>query len=411
MAGQIEALMGLVPPEQADQQALARQLRSDRNLGQFFQGSGSQRVRDAGAQMTSDAMTSAKGAGTRREQALGRSVAAEKEQYQRGRDTQKDTLAATALSRTNRLKDEQLALEAGEYTDPTQMRDRDGKIAWYGYKGGTGPLVKIPDSEGLSEANTTGAAKRVTIDGTNISYLRYPDGTIVYNQQEYPDINAFREANKDIIAQGAKSQAEIKGAVTTAGEWAKLDAEEVNDKIRGVADLDSVYGDSMRNIDVMVKAIDDGAETGQIYSMFTTLTDATSRFESAKAKETLNMLAQYKLTPVSDRDLAELNKAAQPNMTPEDMRAWLIHKREGVERMQKANRKMEDFLRKKRTIPTGEERDLLEAEVDAILHDGYDFAFSGGNAEQGGGIPRNDYGMTEDEWNGLTDDQKLQLEG
>lgn len=401
--------MGMVPPEQADQQALARQLRSDRNLGQFFQGSGSQRIREAGGQMVSDAMTGAKGAGTRREQALGRSVAAEKEQYQRGRDTQGDELTASALARTTRLQDEKLAREAGEYTDPTQMKDAEGNIAWYGYKGGTGPLVKIPDSEGLSESNTTGAAKRITIDGTNISYMLYPDGTVVYNQNEYPNINAFREANKDVIAQGAKSQAEIKSAVTTAGEWAEYTAEEVNDRIRGVAELDPVYRDSLRNIDVMVQAIDDDAETGQIYAMFTTLTDATSRFESAKAKETLNMLAKYKLTPVSDRDLAELNKAAQPNMTPPDMRAWLLHKREGVERMQEANRVMEDFLRENRTIPTGEERDLLEAKVDNILHDGYDFAFSGGNEVQGDGVPRNDLGLTQEEYDALTPEQRTQL--
>lgn len=404
--------MGLVPPEQADQQALARQLRSDRDLGQFMGLSGNKQVQAMGRTLASDALTSAKGAGARREQALGRSVAAEKEQYQRGRDTQKDTLAATALSRTNKLADEKLALEAQDWTDVAQMRNADGDIAWYGIKGGRGPMVKIPDSEGLSESNTTGAAKRVTIDGTNISYLRYPDGTIVYNQQEYPDINAFREANQDIIKQGAASQAEIKSAVTTAGEWAEYTAEEVNDRIRGVAELDPVYRDSVRNIDIMVQAIDDGAQTGQIYGMFTTLTDATSRFESAKAKETLNMLAKFKLTPVSDRDLAELNKAAQPNLTPPEMRDFLIHKREGVERMQKANRVMENFLRENRTIPKGEERDLLMAEIDAILHEGYDFAFAGGNEEQGGDeLPTNDFGMTKEEWDGLTPEQKAQLAG
>ena len=96
------------------------------------------------------------------------------------------------------------------------------------------------------------------------------------------------------------------------------------------------------------------------------------------------MLAQYKLTPVSDRDLAELKKAAQPNLTPPEMKAFLLHKREGVVRMQAANRVMENFLRENRTIPTGEVRDALEAEIDAILHDGYDFAFEGSNAEQAG---------------------------
>jgi hypothetical protein len=355
------ALMGSVPePGSEGDNAIVSQLRGQHDLGGL--NGFSPELKDMGQSMQQGALDSAKEIGTRRKQGLDRSIAAENQKYSRGRDTLKDTLAA-----------EKLAYDRGGWTDIEERENPSGEVALYGLKDGRGPLVKIPESDNLKERDKIatraaaraagGAPKRLHIEGTNLEYLRYPNGMIVYGTAEYPNMQAFAAARPDIMSEGNAAQADEKYATDFAGELAKGIGKEVTDLRTGLAKTNSSYGSSEANMRGIINAVDQGANPGQVYAMLPTITNATSLLESIVSAESLELLNTYQLKPVSDKDLAVLRQVAGPTLDGPALKAWAENKIAVLQRAQASGRVFEDWVANNNRVPRGEERDQLQKEM------------------------------------------------
>lgn len=344
-----KALLGDFPADgSADQSAIVRQLRDQNEMGQLY--SMSPTLAPQGQQMQQSALKSATEMGDRRSQGLTRA----RQQQQDAFDKQKheDTMRG--------------------YTDIKQYRDPDGKIVTRGINKKTGVMEDI--QTGYEEEVKKTAGKEwfsTTLSTGEKALVNSNTGKVRIGGRLYDSLDeADYEASLGRMAKGAANKVE-------AQDWAKFDVEEAGDRINSIVGLDSSFADQDAVMDDMIAAIDDKASSGRISDFFVTLTDATARLESAKSKLALASLEQYKLTPVSDRDLAELKKSANPNLTPAQLRKWALHRKEGIRRAREANRVMEDYLRKHKRVPQTEaERKVLRDQMQAIRTEGgYNFAY------------------------------------
>jgi hypothetical protein len=344
-----QAIISGLQPDGVDQSALVSQLRGQHDMGTML--SMSPTLGATGNQMQKSALSTAKQAGDRRQQGLTRT-----------RQAGQDKLAAEALT-----------YDREKYTDIEELVDENGKVARYGLKDGRGPLVKIPDSDNLKERDKLadraaaraagGAPKRLNIEGTNLEYLRYPNGMIVYGTAEYPSMKAFAAARPDVMSAGNAAQADEKYATEFAGEVAKGVGEEVTALRTGLAKTNSSYGSSEANMRGIINAIDQGANPGQIYAMAPTITNATSLLESIVSAESLELLNTYQLKPVSDKDMAVLRQVAAPNLDAAGLREWATNKIAVLQRAQASGRIFEEWVATHDRVPRGAERDQLQKDM------------------------------------------------
>ncbi len=385
MASHIDALMGLVPPEQADQQALARQLRSDRNLGQFMGLSGNQQVRDMGGTLAADAMTTAQTAGTRRNQALTRTVAAEKEQYARGRDTQKDELDAAALER-----------KLQGYSD-VEWVEKDGTPFAVGTNNRTGAREPVPDSEGQTPYDKYAARGpsgkqnyRYTVQGSNEEAFANPTTKEVWfprTGKTYKSIADLEiQEGIKLRASGSEAEAYAKkfGADTAAGDAARTESAYQN-----VDETGSLISDMT---ELLASVKNSSPSTSKFAELFPTFFGDTAYYESIRDRMALNNLKKWKLTPVSDKDLEYLVSATMPSLPRDQMVPLIEHRLEAFKKLQTMQEIEADFLLEnggKR--PTRKQRAELKKELDKVMG-GFDFGkysdvYAGSEVEaiQGGG--------------------------
>ena len=375
---------------------LAKQLRGNRDMGQFFQLSGNEDVRESGRSMLKSTDAAIDQIGTRRGQGLTRAAQAARDAeakrragYLENRDTEQDVIKDTALKLTAekygtsesrkdaeiKLADDKLKYEREGWTDVESYKDTEGNITLRGRKDGRGPLMEVPDSAGYtpydkyasrSEAKRlAGAPKRLAIEGTNLEYLRYPDGMVVYGTKEYPSMQAFAADRPDIMSAGNAAQADEKYAIENAGEMAKGRAKEVTELRTGLAKTNSGYSGSEDNMRGIINAIDQGANPGQIYAMMPTITNASSLLESIVDAESLELLNTYQLKPVSDKDMAVLKSVASPTMDGPALKAWAENKIIVLQRAQASGRVFEEWVSTHNEVPRGEARDQLQKDMDA----------------------------------------------
>ena len=179
---------------------MADTIRGDQKLGQFYQASGNQDVRNAGRGLIDKADTTISNVANARQKGLTRTRQAMMDErdanqtaYDRNRDTEMDLLAAddTAYTRgrdtmTDELDAAALEYERSGWTDIEERADSEGNVALYGLKDGRGALQKIPDSDGLKETDPyagrgkgTGKGMRVKLPGTDAVIWKNVDGSIV----------------------------------------------------------------------------------------------------------------------------------------------------------------------------------------------------------------------------------------
>ena len=348
------ALMGEAPADgSADQSAIVRQLRDQNEMGQLY--SMSPTLAPQGEQMQTRALNSAKEMGDRRSQGL-----------TRARQKATDDFAK------QKHADSMIG-----YDDIEQYTDENGKVVTRGINKRTGKMEDI--QSGYSEIAKPSGGKDTwsrTLSTGEDALMRWKkDGTL----EVATPFGVF--ASEDAAEQYIKSSGRMKDAQRTKAaetEAGRSDIEDITGVIGEVYGLEGIYSDSNRNIDDMLQSIEEGAETSEVYSLFPSFTDSTLRFESAREKERLRMLDVYKMTPVSDVDYRALSKGAQPNLSRAQMKEFLTHKKEGLKRMKKANKVLEDYLRGRKSrglgMPTSDERADIQQDMDTILHDGYDFA-------------------------------------
>lgn len=352
MSQSIEAMMGLLPPDDMIQQrALADQLRGKEQMGQFF--SLSPTLSGYGQNMQGNALKAAQQAGDRRQQGLTRTRQAEQDR----------------IAEEERQRKYQGFTDIKQYTNPDTK-----KVETWGRNKSTGNYEQIPEMAGLTEYTDPDTGKNTWSSelSTGEKVLVHRNGSVTI-----PGRGTFIDMS-DAEANSLERMARGEANITAAKDWAEFDAAEAGDKITSLVELDGAMGASLPTLDQIVAAVDSKATSGVIYDLIPSFTDATKYLESAKARMTLAGLQKYKLTPVSDKDLAELRAEAVPNLTPDQLKSWALHKKEAYKRAMKANRVMEDYIREKRRIPQNEqERAALKAQMDDIKYgDGFDFTWS-----------------------------------
>ncbi len=415
MVNAIDAQLGLVPfsgPDSEQQmKLLANQLRGKQQLGDFL--SLSPTMGKFGQQMSKGATRSAEQVGTRRQQGLTRTrqaaqdkIATEQTEYIRTRNANQDTIKSEALEQARK-----------GYSD-IDNQTQNGISAMWGRNNTTGVYEMVPGTEGMKTTKKGGKTVwPVKIPGSDENAFWNSDtGMVTVPRLGSQEFNGLTDPmllkSLNIAAGGA-------GAIAGAKEWAKGLSDEAVGEVSALREQTGALGMAGTQLQNIINSLDTGARSGKGWDYLPTLTDATAQLESAVSNLTLEALTQYKLTPVSDRDLTELRSAAKPNLYGENLRRWAVHKQESVKRMVEANNVVEDYIRQNGRIPYGKARKTLEAEIEQVLHgDDFDFSFKLGaedktseaEAEAEAMIMLTPEGITQVEWDSFTPEQKAQLE-
>ena len=364
-----QAMLGTaMPADGPPSSAMANELRGQRDLGQLL--SIAPGMEKTGQNMQTGALAQAKQIGDRRQQGLTRT-----------RQMERDKLADDRYATEEKRKDAALKLDAdilkyerGGWTDIEERADSQGNVALYGLMDGRGALQKIPDSDGLKETDPyagrgkgTGKGMKIKLPGTDAVIWKNTDGSIEGPKgEDFADFAAFAAAYpKFASAEAAYNSALAKGSEAFASSLEGGIADEVTDVRTSAAQQNSSYVNSLGNLQAMLYQLDQGANTGQIYDWFPTITNATSMFESLVSAETLDLLNKYQLKPVSDADMKVLKSVASPGMDNEAMKIWATNKIKVLKRAQASGRVFEDWVRANEKVPSGAERDQLEADMAA----------------------------------------------
>lgn len=152
-------------------------------------------------------------------------------------------------------------------------------------------------------------------------------------------------------AQG-KADIEIKtGAAVEGSKAAGKSAIEKSDK--AIENLTGVRK-NIANIDEAISAIDAGAKTGVIQSKLPSVTAASVTLDNIRSQMGLNVISGTTFGALSKGELDfALDSAIPKNLNPQDLRAWLIKKKDA---QQKLSKELEDaaiYLGKPGNTPAG----------------------------------------------------------
>ena len=392
LVGQVQS--GGQPPGDV-QSATVNALRQQHDLGQLY--SMSPTLSKVGQSMQTGALNSAKEIGDRRQQGLTRTRQAEQDRLA------KDKYDQTLLG-----------------YDGIQWIEKNGEPLAMGRNKRTGAFEPVPNTEGMkphTKKYGSSVFRSMNVPGLKEAGFRMndegqimaPNGKIYDTQEEFaaefPDLAG--EALANLKSKNFETQ---RGTDT---------AKEIQTAIDGHVETNGRLSNTANTLDTILSALDAGALSGNISDMFKTVDNSTAQLESALSNLTLDSLTQYKLTPVSDKDLEYVRKGAAPNLSAGGLKRWATHKKEAVKRMLEANKFMEDWIAANERMPRGEDRAYVEKQVGKILKgDGFKFAFDLDAEEKreaqyrkdNAPIPRPSWIKEGDpRWNALTPEEKQQV--
>jgi len=362
---EFEMLMGLGGSDQADYSALADQMRRRNQGAQMMMLSPTAQVSNLGKANYNQAYDTATRAGAQRNSALARSRQAE-------RDRVNDQQWAAGNARSQAEHDRKMA----QQYDMSQAEIRtgtDGVTRTFAPRWADGEIVEIPALQGNKPA--TSGYKGVTRsddDPRNWKQMTSPTGEKYMQNMQTGEI---RYADGSV---SPEEMGEIKGTVkygeNYGGERGKASAEWVDNAVdSGYAAAQSKRA-LMQPLNDILQATREGARTGHLWNMLPDMTDVAGRFSAAVDALTLDNLTQYKLTPVSDKDIAVLKSAAVPIQSNEATAAWAEHKIQAFELLAKADEAVADYINEIGRRPNASDRAKMKQIVDGIVGD-FDFTF------------------------------------
>jgi hypothetical protein len=418
------ALMGSVPePGSEDDNAIVNQLRGQHDLGGLY--GFSPELKDMGQSMQQGAVDSAKQIGTRRQQGLTNARNAELDKRQVGRDTVADESAALARTRQALLDDEardqrgvtnlfnerkqgeverqnsQTVLDRLQTreTEAEKIRDaqkgydfsklesgkRDGEWVYYAPRNSDNKMEEIPSLAGMEPESAIKAINpgrgytTKAITGTN-GKVKFDEvttgdhaGEIRFRGNFYSPTE-WETKSKEVYNQYVDRTANAKAVEANAVDWSKFDVARAGEMLENYDANRASYSTMNNSLDKVINAINDGGKTGPLWKYIPSVTNNTKQLESAIQELNLEMLNQYKLTPVSDKDFAVLSAAASPDLNNDEYLQWAMHKKEGIKRVQAANDVNQRWIEANRRAPTIDERAALQKQTDAIMGD-FEVAF------------------------------------
>lgn len=182
-------------------------------------------------------------------------------------------------------------------------------------------------------------AQEILDDGTIIQSTPYgprvfaPDGRELKGQEAAAAVRAARDytvQNQTEIYRGRRSgtlgaDIELGGEAAAVEDIAKASVE------AGVSAWES-YGKlqtSLANIDEAIAAIDSGAKSGLVYNMLPSVTEASAALESAMNRMGLDVVGAVTFGALSEGELKlALATAVPQNLEPEQLRSWLVKRRD-----------------------------------------------------------------------------------
>ena len=361
---------------------MADTIRGDQKLGQFYQASGNQDVRNAGRGLIDKADTTISNVANARQKGLTRTRQAMMDErdanqtaYDRNRDTEMDLLAAddTAYTRgrdtmTDELDAAALEYERSGWTDVESYTDEDGTVTLRGRKDGRGPLMEVPDSAGYTPYKaptySSTSAKRVYIPGTDASYLEYPDGSVTFSNNKYRNMDEFKNAHPK-LTQSIQSQevTEIAGE-TEAKKLADLGAVDTNTAFANARQTRSVIK-GMKQILGNARAVDPNQEKWMSYL-------PTLQSETALQETLIRQLAVQNIPadmrPFSDADKEFFVSSINPNLPRKEYIKYYENKIQGLEIAAEIQDEIADtYLKHGRGgVLTADQRDALKQRVKDI---------------------------------------------
>jgi hypothetical protein len=145
---------------------------------------------------------------------------------------------------------------------------------------------------------------------------------------EYNDFMATRGAG---LQQEAKNVANI-----NSGGAAKAAIDLGEASIKAGVDAWSSYGkiqSSIANIDEAVSALDRGAQSGIVYNMLPNVTEASASLENAMNRMGLDVIGSVTFGALSEGEMRLAMETAAPRgLQPEQLRTWLLRKRDAQEK-------------------------------------------------------------------------------
>jgi len=411
-----EALLGLGVTDDEKMRMLANQLRGRQDAGDFLSLSTIPQASALGKSWQQTAANQATQAANQRTGGLNRARQAELDaENLRFKNLQEQRAAQTHSM--NMAK----PTNFGTYTNATDNTPRTGGMVYnpesgqYEWQFDPNLDQQTPYNRPYSSrsgAGGSGGGKqwyKTEVNGVQGSAMYgVPDSFVPATAASTEELNTLSQAEIDYATNKQQSIAEGK-------EYGKGEAEWVNSMIdQGYAAADAKRS-VIAPLNKVIASIDEGARTGRVWSTLPTFTDATTAYEEAISELTLNNLAQYKLTPVSDKDIAVLREAAFGDYTGERAKQYAQHKIEAFSLLAKADEAVADYLNTIRRRPNAADRAEMKRIVDGIVGD-FDFTFRGEKDAKGGEAPKSTQWSEEDiaytmEKHGLTREEVLQRLG
>lgn len=148
-----------------------------------------------------------------------------------------------------------------------------------------------------------------------------------------------------------------KNAEQTAVETAKTSA----GLAKAAYEKLSPIGQTIGNINKAITAIDQGANTGPIYKMLPNITQASILLENTAAQMGLDVINSATFGALSEKELAfAIDSALPTGLEPDDLRKWLVEKRDAQEKLATELRKAASYMGRGMSMP--DYLDLMEAE-------------------------------------------------
>lgn len=108
----------------------------------------------------------------------------------------------------------------------------------------------------------------------------------------------------------------------------------------------------LKSYDKAIAAIDKGANSGKIASLFPTITAATVELENLRNKLGLDVVAASKFGALSEGELKLALEVAVPNLPPAELRKWMVDRKGAQEKLANYYKDVAIYLGKKgNTLP------------------------------------------------------------
>ena len=203
-----------------------------------------------------------------------------------------------------------------------QAQDLLGKTLNNGVQIGVGLGILKPDSlSGGANGQTSTGGTVINKDGSYIIVEKGSGDRHVYNPEGIEVMGADAARVLDNYIQKETEMAGNKAKAVSAGTASISRSEKYFDK------LDTIRP-AIANIDQAIAAIDSGANTGVFMKMLPSFTQASKQLDNVQKRMGLDVVSNTTFGALSKGELDIAVSTALPdNMSPPDLRVWLVEKR------------------------------------------------------------------------------------